>query len=1066
MKAPIVLAVVVVACSGTPLPPAPAGPPSDGARILDDFEDLAPWRASASEAATATVAARPGRNGSALRLDFDLAGTSGYAVARRALPLDLSGGFELSFALRGELLRNNFELKFVDASGENVWWFHRRDFAIAPAWSSVRVRREQIEFAWGPTTRRELSRIAAIEIVISAGQGGGAGWIEVDDLTLRPRPMPGPAPRPTATAVRAGKQVADAAALAVAFDGQAATAWRDGSGVAPLAFEVELGRERELAGVVLLWQGAPPDRYRVMVESEGQGTSAPIEVFGSGLDVIPLGRAARRLRVELAASAPGGVALAELVAVDAPPDERREPLLAAAAALARRGALPRAYHGEQPYWTVVGVDGGRASGLFSEDGALELYPGGPSLEPALAVASDAAAAAGARAATWADVEISHALVDRYLPMPQVTWRGPSWELQISAVAAGQANAAELAVRYTLRNRGAVPAAFELRLALRPLQVNPPTQFLNIAGGISPLTELAWSPGEGLLLAGGRPLLRLLAAPARVGLLPAAQVAQALGPGRANQAAPSLLRDPDGLASAALTFPVTLAPGQETEVVVTSPLGRGLVSAEGDLALPPASPVPDGGAAWFAAAHEDTRGRWHALLDGVTLEVPEAARPLVDTLRSSLAYLLISRDGPILRPGTRAYARAWIRDGAMIGEALLRLGHPQVAAEFLRWFLPHLFASGKVPCCVDAHGAVAVPEHDSHGQLAYLAQQVYRYGRDEGLARQAWPGVLAAMRYQRELRASERTPRNQSAERAALWGLLPPSISHEGYSAKPAYSYWDNFWGLRGLDDAAALAQALGQPEAAELAAERDQVAAELAASLRASAASFGLGAIAGAADLGDFDPTSTTIALAPGVPSSALPRELVLATFERAWRELSERSEGKRAWREYTPYELRLPGAFLRLGWRERAHAALAFYMAGRRPAPWNQWPEVLGVDPRAPRFLGDLPHAWVHSDYARTALDLFAYEREGALVLAAGVLPGWLDGAGVAVGDLPTPWGPLSYRMRRRGARIELQWRVDAAPPGGVLVAWPPGAAPRPLGRRAGRVYLPDVSSKPRPSP
>lgn len=1059
MRAPLA-ALLVVACSGAPLPPAPVEPPRAPARVLDDFEELSPWRASASEAATAAVAARPGRAGSALRLTFDLAGTSGYAVARRSLSLDLSGGFELSFALRGELLRNNFELKFVDASGENVWWFHRRDFEISPTWRSVRVRREQIEFAWGPTAHRTLGQIAAVEVVISAGQGGGAGWIELDELTLRPRPLPGPAPRPSATAVRAGKQVADAAALAAVFDGQVGTAWRGGA--EPVVLEVELGRERELAGLVLSWQGAPPKSYRVAVAGEGPGYAAPVEVRSGGLDVVPLGKAARRLRLEL----PPDVALAEVVAVDAPPDDRREPLLAAAASVARRGALPRAYHGEQPYWTVVGVDGGRASGLLSEDGALELYPGGPSLEPALAVASTAAEAAVARAATWADVALTHSLVDRYLPMPRVTWAGPSWELQIAALAAGPANASELAVRYTLRNRGAASAAFELRLALRPLQVNPPTQFLNIAGGLSPLSELAWSPGDNLLLADGRPLVRPLVAPERVALLPTAQVAQALAPARSAATGPASLRDAGGLASAALSFPLTLAPGQEAVVVVTSPLGRGLTISDGELAPPPAPPVADGGAAWFEAAHEATRGRWHELLDGVTLEVPVTARPLVDTLRSSLAYLLISRDGPILRPGTRAYARAWIRDGAMISEALLRLGHPQVAAEFLRWFLPHLLPSGKVPCCVDAHGAVAVPEHDSHGQLAYLAHQVYRYGRDEGLARRAWPAVLAAMRYQRELRASERTPRNRAAERAALWGLLPPSISHEGYSAKPAYSYWDNFWGLRGLDDAALLAAALRQPEAAELAAERDQVAAELAASLRVSAASFGLGVIAGAADLGDFDPTSTTIALAPGVPASALPRELVLATFERAWRELSERSAGQRAWREYTPYELRLPGAFLRLGWRERAHAALAFYLAGRRPAPWNQWPEVLGVDPRAPRFLGDLPHAWVHSDYARTALDLFAYERDGALVLAAGVLPDWLDGAGVVVRDLPTPWGPLSYHLRRRAAGVELQWQVDAAPPGGMLVAWPPGAAPRSLGRRAGRVRLAESSSAPRPSP
>jgi len=42
-------------------------------------------------------------------------------------------------------------------------------------------------------------------------------------------------------------------------------------------------------------------------------------------------------------------------------------------------------------------------------------------------------------------------------------------------------------------------------------------------------------------------------------------------------------------------------------------------------------------------------------------VPAEAQPLIDTLRSSLAHILLSRVGPVLRPGTRSYARSWIRD---------------------------------------------------------------------------------------------------------------------------------------------------------------------------------------------------------------------------------------------------------------------------------------------------------------------------------------------------------------------------------------------------------------------
>ena len=73
------------------------------------------------------------------------------------------------------------------------------------------------------------------------------------------------------------------------------------------------------------------------------------------------------------------------------------------------------------------------------------------------------------------------------------------------------------------------------------------------------------------------------------------------------------------------------------------------------------------------------------------------------------------------------------------------------------------------------------------------------------------------------------------------------------------------------------------------------------------------------------------------------------------------------------------------------------FFMADRRPAAWNQWAEVVGREPREPRFIGDMPHGWVASDYINALLDMLAYERpsDGALVLAAGIPDAWLAGEG-----------------------------------------------------------------------
>ncbi|KAG1319051.1 hypothetical protein G6F63_014925 [Rhizopus arrhizus] len=81
-------------------------------------------------------------------------------------------------------------------------------------------------------------------------------------------------------------------------------------------------------------------------------------------------------------------------------------------------------------------------------------------------------------------------------------------------------------------------------------------------------------------------------------------------------------------------------------------------------------------------------------------------------------MLISRVGPRLQPGTRSYARSWIRDGAMISEGLLRMGRSDAVRDYINWYAPYQFENGKVPCCVDARGSDPVPENDSHGELIY------------------------------------------------------------------------------------------------------------------------------------------------------------------------------------------------------------------------------------------------------------------------------------------------------------------------------------------------------------
>ena len=221
--------------------------------------------------------------------------------------------------------------------------------------------------------------------------------------------------------------------------------------------------------------------------------------------------------------------------------------------------------------------------------------------------------------------------------------------------------------------------------------------------------------------------------------------------------------------------------------------------------------------------------WRERLNRVTLTLPAPAQPIVDTLRSALAHILMSRDGAALQPGTRCYARSWVRDGAMMVAGLLRLGEVRRRARVRAVVrAAHLFANGKVPCCVDARGADPVAENDSHGQFIYAVAELWRHTRDRALLEPLWPKVDAAARYMEQLRQCERTRGQPQPGREAFFGLMPASISHEGYSAKPMHSYWDDFWALAGYRDAArARRGARPATRAAEFARQRDEFEADL-----------------------------------------------------------------------------------------------------------------------------------------------------------------------------------------------------------------------------------------------
>jgi hypothetical protein len=969
---------------------------------LDTFETVQPWKADASNGVGAEIDSVPGATGNGLRLRYDFHDVAGYAFARRALPIDWPANYAIRLKVRGTGGVNDLQLKFTDASGANVWWYQRRNFRPSATWQTLVLRPRDLSFAWGPSSDTSLRHTAAMEVVLVRGRDGGAGEIAFDDLTLEPLAIPGPLPTPRAS---------DPAVL----DGDRATAWHGHGGD---AVTIDFGGAKALGGVVLRWL---PDAGATRYAIEGSDTGSDwrvlrrVDASDGGDDPIALpDTETRYLRVSLPIGAPPA-ALAEIEA--RPPEWAATPnaLVASLAKAAPRGTFPRGFSGEQPYWTLVGSAEGGPAGLIGEDGAIEVGKGAFSIEPFVI--------ADGHTFSWANVTATQSLEDGALPMPHVRWQGTGWQLDTSLFV--DSAAPRLLAKWRLTNTGTTRRTLHLLLAVRPLQVNAPTQFLGRPGGVSPISRIAWH--NGALSVTAPPAIEGDAAVTRTLLpltAPAWAAARAFDQGAlavpVTGGAPAV-DGPTGLATAALGYDVTLAPGESTDVPMAIPF-------EG----PPAALDRPG----FDRAHAATVAAWRSTLGAVTLTVPTSRQAVADSVRTALAQILMSRTGPALQPGTRSYDRSWIRDGTMMSDTLLRLGVTAPARSFADWYGTKLFADGKVPCCVDPRGADPVPENDANGEYIHLVTQLYRFTGDRAALARDWPKIDAARRYMDGQRASERT----AARPAFSFGLMPRSISHEAYSAEPQYSLWDDFWALTGYKDAHFAATVLGRPEASAIAAARDQFAGDLHAAIKASTAKFGIDFLPGATSLGDFDATSTTIALDPAGEQSALDATLLRNTFARQWARVEGRTAPNAKWADYTPYEWRNVSAFVRIGWAERANRLLDFYMSGQRPAAWNGWAEVVGRLPREQRFIGDIPHAWVASDFIRAALDLFAFERfsDHALVLGAGLTEPWLRGAGSSINGLRTAYGTLNLSLRRSGKAMVVNISGTAHPPGGFVLALP----------------------------
>ncbi len=961
--------------------------------ILDPCIDTTAWKTFQSAGVVVTQRPDGEMSTRALRFDVHFTKGSGYGGVFRNFNQSLPENYQINFMMKATVPINNFEIKVSDDSlGETIWWVNNKNYSYPAEWKRYVLKKRHLSFAWGTHAVKFPDVLKRFEFVVTAGSGGnGSVWVK--DLELIPIPLPpNPLPKPI---VMASSSKASAKNILPNVRG----VWKSTSSKNEW-IEIDFGCHREFGGVRMHWdQSLAGLNYDVLGSLDGKrydtlysvrnGTSGNVLLFTPEAE-------SRFLRVTLKDNYFKKNFILEEVSI-VPSESLSTPnnYFEFLAANAPRGLYPRYFLKQQSYWTVVGVPLDTKEALFSEDGMFEVDKRKFSVEPFVV--------SNGKILSWANGTNAQTLEEDYIPIPTVTRSYENFTLKITLLARGEAGQSAIMARYVVKNISSLAQKGTLVLALRPFQVNPASQWLNYDGGFAK-TEQIKIEGQKANVDDKTVIVSASPISSSTATIDQGDIVEQLA--NKKELSSAAASSSAGMASAVFQYSFNLKPNDSLVVIAAVPFYQ-----EGNI-WDTTSPTP----LQFQNELNHERSFWKRRLNTVKFTLPKEAQRYIDIMRSNLGYILINKDRFGFQPGSRSYERSWIRDGSMTSDALLKLGIQDEPKKFIEWYSSYQYENGMVPCVVDTRGPDPVPENDSHGELIFACMEYFRFTNDTSFLRERWNNISAAAEYIQKLRAQRMTKEYEFAndEKKSFYGLVTESISHEGYSDKARHSYWDNFFALKGLKDAASAAATLGLTDESK---KYDSIAKayrqDFYRSIAQSMKNHNVQYIPGCAELGDFDATSTSISLYPAGEIKFLPHDPLHFTFDKYFSWFEQRAKNKINWNEYTPYEIRTVGTFLYLGQKDRAHYLLEWFLHDQRPQGWNHWAEVVDHNERHARFIGDMPHTWVGSDYINALRAMFVYEIDDdtAIVVGAGLRDSWVK-EGLSIENLPTHYGKISYSI------------------------------------------------------
>ncbi len=684
-----------------------------------------------------------------------------------------------------------------------------------------------------------------------------------------------------------------------------------------------------------------------------------------------------------------------------------------------RGYYPRWIYNEQAFWTVTGVTKDLNESLLCEDGSVEPFKSNFSIIPFLYQNN--------KLITWNDVELSQSLEEKHLPIPSAEWKYKNTRLRVKMFTAGKAGESITYVWYRLKNNGNQKKNGKLYLSIRPFQVNPPWQ---PGGGLARITKLELD-GDMIRVNRGLRIFPLVKFN-DFGVIDYAHkdIVNFLAKGKLPDN--KIIKDNKGYASGAIAYNYKLSPGESKDIFFAIPLH----DKDPDIKI-----GESGVKNKILKLMNKTIKFWRHKEDSISIDIPEP--DIINTLKANIAYILINRDKYAVQPGSRTYEHAWIRDGSLTCSALLKVGITKEVKEYLDWYVTLQKPNGEVPALVNNNGGKfspnALKEYDSQGELIFIILQYYYFTRDKKFLKSKLPVVVKALKYLEYLRSLRLTSEYKNTR---YYGILPNSVSHEGYFPEPGkHSYWDDFFALKGWKDGIKIAKILGRKDLVKwMEKEYKSFNKSVYDSIKRTMKEKRIDYIPGCAEYGDFDATSTAIAVIACDEYKNLPKGPLKKMFNRYFQDVMNRL--KPNWNGgFTPYEIRSVQAFIYMNEKETALKLLDFLLSCRRPINWNHFAEVVFSNPRLAQYIGDMPHTWVGSGYINAVRSMFVYENENnsSLILGAGIDEKWLDRKkGISVKNLPTFYGKINYSVVKNNNAVKVSIKGSAKPSGGFLFKSP----------------------------